>query len=167
MTRLPYMAEPWFALLQGACERENKSKVALRLGVSPAAVGQVLNGSGNYGNGKASPAKLAERVLHKFGSYECPHLTEMFAEARVITAAECRTHAHREAAPIGSPGAMAHWRACNTCPHKPLVAAAVPKVPKRRKAGAATESPITTAATPALAVTPTTTHTTTPEEVSP
>lgn len=161
MTRLPYMAEPWFALLQGACERENKSKVALRLGVSPAAVGQVLNGSGNYGNGKASPAKLAERVLHKFGSYECPHLTEMFAEARVITAAECRTHAHREAAPIGSPGAMAHWRACNTCPHKPLVAAAVPKVPKRRKAGAA-ESSITTAATPALSTT-----TTTPEEVSP
>jgi transcriptional regulator with XRE-family HTH domain len=89
MTQLmPYMAEPWFALLQAACQRENKSKVALRLGVSPAAVGQVLNGSGNYGNGKASPVKLAERVLHKFGSYECPHLTEMFAEPRVITADE-------------------------------------------------------------------------------
>lgn len=146
MTQLmSYMAEPWFALLQAACQRENKSRVALRLGVSAAAVGQVLNGSGNYGNGKASPAKLAERVLHKFGSYECPHLTEMFAEPRVITADECRTHAHRETVPIGSPGAMAHWRACNTCPHKPLAAPAVPKVPKPRKPRGQAEE-----ATPAL-----------------
>lgn len=153
MTQLmPYMAEPWFALLQAACQRENKSRVALRLGVSAAAVGQVLNGSGNYGNGKASPAKLAERVLHKFGSYECPHLTEMFAEPRVITADECRTHAHRETVPIGSPGAMAHWRACHTCPHKPLAAPAVPKVPKPRKPRGPAEE-----ATPALS-TPSTTQ---------
>lgn len=151
-TLMPYMQEPWFALLQAACQRENKNRVALRLGVSAAAVGQVLNGSGNYGNGKASPAKLAERVLHKFGSYECPHLTEMFAEARVITADECRTHAHRETVPIGSPGAMAHWRACNTCPHKPLAAPAVPKVPKPRKPRGPAEE-----ATPALS-TPSTTQ---------
>lgn len=133
MTQLPYMQEPWFDLLQAACQREPKTRVAARLGVSPAAVGQVLNGSGLYGSGKARPDKIAERVVHKFGSYECPHLSEMFAEPRVITAPECRAHAHRETAPIGSPGAMSHWRACHSCPHKPLAAPAVPKVPKPRK----------------------------------
>ena len=166
--RMPYMAEPWFALLVAACERENKSRVAERLGVSPSAVCQVLNASGNYGNGKASPAKLAERVQHKFGSYECPHLTQMFAEPRVITAAECRTHAHRETVPIGSPGALAHWRACNTCPHKPLAAPAVPKVPKPRKRAA--EAAAEPATDPVIdpATTTATTPTTSPvQEPSP
>lgn len=130
---MAYMHEPWYGLLSAACEREDQRKVAQRMGVSDSMVSQALRGTGAYGNGKASTKKLADRVLHKFGSYECPHLTEQYGEPRVITAAECRSYAHRATPPIGSPGLMQHWRACATCPHKPLSAPPVLKPPRPRK----------------------------------
>lgn len=150
---MAYMADPAYAMLLAACEREDQAKVAARLGVSGSTVSQVLRGSGEYGTGRAKTDKLFQRVVHKFGSYECPHLTEMYAEPRVITAAECRTYAHRATPPIGSPGLMSHWRACATCPHKALSAPAAPKPPVPRKkapgepASPAAEASVTTAAT--------------------
>lgn len=145
MTDRPaYMAEPWFALFNSACEREGQRKTAARLGVSDAQVSQVRNGGGHYGSGRASTKHIADLVLHKFGSYECPHLTQLFAEPRVITAPECRSYAHR-AAPVGSAGQLDHWRACNTCPHKPLSAPAAPREVKPRGAKGRTPS---TPATP-------------------
>lgn len=149
MTDQPYMAEPWYALLRAACQRENGRAVAARLGVSDATVSQVLNGTGLYGTGQASTAKFGEKVTHKFGAYECPHLTEMYGEPRVIQAAECRSYAHRPA-PIGSTGQLNHWRTCNACPHKALSAPAAPREPKpRKKAATAPATPATTpAATP-------------------
>lgn len=130
---MPYMAEPGYAMLRAACEREDQAKVAARLGVSGSTVSQVLRGSGAYGTAKASTRRLFERVLHKFGSYECPYLSQVYGEPRVITAAECRTYAHRATAPIGSPGLISHWRACAACPHKALSAPAAPKVQAPRK----------------------------------
>lgn len=124
---MPYMGEPWFAMLLQACQRENNARVAARLNVSGSTVGQVLRGTGEYGTGKASTQRLAQRVLHRFGSYECPHLTEQYGEPRVITSDECRAVAHRATPPIGSPGLMSHWRACNSCPHKALSAPPAPK----------------------------------------
>lgn len=142
MSKPAYMDEAWFELLRQAASRETKAKVAARLGVSGSTVGQVLNGSGLYGTGEASTRRIADLVLHKFGSFECPHLSERFAEPRVISAAECRSYAHRETVPIGSPQALNHWRACSTCPHKPLSAPAQPKEPKpRRKAPAPAPAP--------------------------
>lgn len=65
---LPYMAEPWFTRLREACDGRRRSEVAAMLGLSPAAVSQVLNGSGKYGAGKASTDRIALRVLHIFSS---------------------------------------------------------------------------------------------------
>ena len=130
----PYMAERWYQLLSEACRRENQRLVATRLGINPSTVGQVLHGSGLYGTGQASTARVATRVLHTFGSYECPHLTARFEEPRHVTAEECRAYAHRPV-PAGSPGDLEHWRACNACEHKPLSAPPVvrPPVPRRRR----------------------------------
>lgn len=129
------MDEPWFAMLRQAAAGHKRSWVAVYLGVSGSTVTQVLNGTGLYGTGKASTHRIADKVIHKFGQFECPHLTERFGEPRVISADECRTHAHRATPPIGSPQALLHWRACNGCQHKPLSAPGTPREPKpRRKA---------------------------------
>ena len=145
---MPYMDEAWFKLLLAACDREDQRKVAGRLGVSDSVISQVIRGTGAYGQGKASPARLAERVLHKFGSYPCPHLSEMYGEERLISAPECRSIAHRPTPPVGSPGQMLHWRACATCPHKALSAPAQPKAPRPRKpADAASAAPADAPAT--------------------
>jgi hypothetical protein len=133
----PYRTEPWFALFEARCRAEPHKTVAARLGVSDSVISQVLHSTGAYGSGKASTAKLAEKVLHKFGSYECPHLTAEYGEPRVISADECRMYAHRNP-PIGAPGALSHWRACTTCPHKPLSAPAPPPRPPIPRKGKAT-----------------------------
>ena len=125
-----YMQEPWFALLESRCKGTPRSKVAVQLGISPAALSQVLNASGKYGTGDASTERIAERVTHTFGRYACPHLTEEAGgEEKVITADQCRAFAHRPA-PSGSPRDMQHWQACRVCPHK---AASAPPVAREVK----------------------------------
>lgn len=125
----PYTQAPWFALLQDACSRMQRKDVAAALGVSPPAISQVLNQSGKYGTGEASTTKLADRVVHTFGRYTCPHLSEQNNDERVITAEQCREYAHRPA-PAASPRDMQHWQACNQCPHKANTA---PKVVREFK----------------------------------
>jgi len=126
-----YQKEPWFALLQGACERMQRKVVADTLGVSAPLLSQVLNASGKYGTGEAKTDKVAERVIHHFGRYECPSLTEQNGQSHVIDADTCRTHAHRPA-PAGSPRDMQHWQACNKCPHKVHTAPHEPRAVKPR-----------------------------------
>lgn len=137
---MSYQKEPWFALLQTATKSHPRKDIAALLGVSAPTVSQVLNASGKYGTGAASTVKLGERVIHTFGRYECPHLTEQAGEAKVITADVCRTFAHR-AAPTGSPRDMQHWQACQACPHKAASAPPVPRESKPRKAAPETASP--------------------------
>jgi transcriptional regulator with XRE-family HTH domain len=132
---MKYKTEPWFQLLAGACERMKRKDVAQALGVSAPQISQVLNGSGKYGSGEAGTDKLAEKVVHTFGRYTCPHLSEQSDRAGqpvVITAEQCRGYAHR-AAPTGSPRDMQHWQACNSCPHKAHTAPPVPREVKARK----------------------------------
>ncbi|SDD57070.1 hypothetical protein SAMN05192589_107138 [Paracidovorax valerianellae] len=113
-----YMQQPWFALLSSRCEGAKRTDVARQLGISGAALSQVLNGSGKYGEGKASTAHIASRVEHTFGRYTCPHLTEEAGgEPQAVSAEQCRAFAHRSP-PTGSPRAMQHWQACRQCPHK-------------------------------------------------
>ena len=130
------MLEPAFELLRAACQGTPRAQVAKRLGVSAPVVGQVLNGSGAYGSGKASPRKLFLRVEAAFGHWPCPHLTEQGAtgEPQVISAARCAELAHRPA-PTGSPRDVAHWQACRKCPHHAATQPPVPrpKVPRKRR----------------------------------
>ena len=134
MTTPGYMAQPWFALLNERCAGSNRSKVAVMLGISPAALSQVLNASGKYGTGEAKTDRIADRVLHTFGRFECPHLTEQAegGESIVITAEQCRAYAHRDV-PIGSPRELQHWQACQQCPHMAASAPPTPREVKPRK----------------------------------
>jgi hypothetical protein len=138
-----YMTEPWFPLLADACRRMPKKDVALALGVSAPVVSQAMNGSGKYGSGEASTEKLALKVMHTFGQYACPHLSEQSTDGQPveITAEQCRGYAHRPA-PTGSARDMRHWQACNTCPHKALTAPPAPREvkPRKREEIAPTES---------------------------
>ena len=130
---LSYQQEPWFALLLSRTEGTQRSQVAKQLGISPATVSQVLNGSGLYGTGQASTERIADKVTHTFGRYTCPHLTEEAAgEPQVVTAEQCRGYAH-SAPPTGSPRAMHHWQACRQCPNKAACAPPVPSAIHQRK----------------------------------
>ena len=129
---LSYQQEPWFALLLSRTEGTQRSQVAKQLGISPATLSQVLNGSGLYGTGQASTERIADKVTHTFGRYTCPHLTEEAAgEPQVVTAEQCRGYAH-SAPPTGSPRAMQHWRHACQCPHKAACAPPVPRAIHQR-----------------------------------
>jgi hypothetical protein len=150
MTQQLYMQEQWYLLLFNVCKTTQRKQAAQALGVSAATVTQVLNGTGLYGAGKASTDAIKAKVMHRYGAFECPHLTDLFGEARIITSDECRMHASRTTVPIGSPGAMAHWRACGNCAHKPQVLPAVVKPPRSRKAKAPDNAPPAKAASTAV-----------------
>ncbi|WP_238946169.1 transcriptional regulator KorA [Vandammella animalimorsus] len=121
--QLPYMAEPWFAVLLQACAGRRMASVARALGLSKGAISQVVNGTGRYGNGRASTARIAAKVVHVFDRFACPHLSSESAEGEVvITAAQCRRWALRPA-PTSSPREMQHWQACRQCPHRQMAQA--------------------------------------------
>ena len=127
----PYMSESWFELLQKRTEGQKRTQVAKTLGISPATLSQVLNGSGEYGKGTASTARVADKVVHTFGRYVCPHLTEEAGGvSQEVTADQCRAHAHRSAP--STPRDMRHWQACNQCPHKAASAPPVARVVQPR-----------------------------------
>lgn len=131
-----YQQEHWFTLLRARVDAEGatQSGVAKQLGISSPTLSQVLNGTGAYGSGLASTERIADRVLHTFGRYPCPHLSEEAGgEQRVITAEQCRAFAHRPA-PTGSPRDMQHWQACRACPHREASAPPVPRAVHHRKA---------------------------------
>ena len=128
-----YMQEPWFLMLRTRCESMRQKAVADLLGVSAPTLSQVLNGGGLYGTGVASTARIADKVVHTFGRYVCPHLTaEEGGVEQIVTADECRVYAHRPA-PVGSPRAMQHWQECRRCPHFAASAPVVPKPVRSRK----------------------------------
>ena len=119
-----YMQEHWFALLKSRCAGAVHAHIALALGISRTALSMILNGTGPYGEGQASTDRIAERVIHTYGRYVCPHLTEEAGGvSQEVTADQCRAHAHRSAP--STPRDMRHWQACNQCPHK---AASAPPV---------------------------------------
>ena len=142
---LAYQTEPWFLMLSDRVQQPGavRAHIARQLGISAAALSQVLNSSGCYGNGTASTSRIAEKVVHTFGRYACPHLTaEAAGEDQVITAEQCRAFAHREA-PTSSPREMQHWQACRQCKHREASAPPVPRALQPR--GSRKVIPITTA----------------------
>ncbi|MEN5179224.1 hypothetical protein ABE501_05505 [Comamonas testosteroni] len=136
-----YMNEPWFALLKARADMPGavQAHIAKQLGIGPAALNQVLKAGGLYGKGIASTKSIANKVIHTFGRYACPHLTgEASGEECVITAEQCRAYAHRPAPT--APREMKHWQACNRCVHKESSAPPLPRAVQHRKV-----IPITTA----------------------
>lgn len=128
-----YRDEQWYEVLQVALNGKQRKTVAEELGISAPALSQVLNRSGKYGSGKASTDRIAERVVHVYGRYECPYLSEQAGEPRIVTGDDCRLYAHRQP-PVGSPRDMQHWQACNSCMHKAACAPMPPaEPPKPRK----------------------------------
>ncbi len=111
-----YMQTSWFTMLSAAVQGSSQTRVAGELGVSPALINQVLRGGGAYGTGQASTERIERKVMDVYGQWACPYLSEGGA-AKVISSAQCRGWAHREA-PTGSPRDIAHWRACRECPMK-------------------------------------------------
>lgn len=61
-----YMMEAWFALLKQQAQIMQRAALARAIKVSAPCLSQVLNGSGKYGNGQASTAKVAQRVACAF-----------------------------------------------------------------------------------------------------
>ena len=137
---MSYRNEQWFAQLNQQLLNKQRKEVAAELGISAPALSQVLNGSGKYGSGQASTARIAERVLHAFGRYECPYLTEQEGATRLITGDECRVFAHRPP-PVGSPRDMQHWQACNACHHKAACAPPPPPQPPKPRKPRASNAP--------------------------
>lgn len=120
-----YVTEHWYTLLRAQSERSTRAKTAAALNISAPMLTQVLNGTGKYGSGTASTAKLGIKVMHVFGRYVCPYLSSEGQQLE-LEASQCKDYAHR-AAPTGSPRAMQHWQACRTCVHAEHTA---PKAPK-------------------------------------
>lgn len=114
---LPYMSEPWFAVLRHEIETTSMTHVATRLGVSRGAVSQVFNGTGLYGDGKASAARFGERVSKLINQMRCPFLTQSTGEEHWISGEQCRDYAYREC-PTTSSLATRHWQSCRQCPDR-------------------------------------------------
>ena len=99
----------WRALFDQAMKAANGSKtiVAEQLDVSRTMVSLVANNK-YHGNMDA----FALRVVEAYGGFDCPH-----TGARISYAA-CKGHA-LGGAPTSSARDARHWRACQSCPHKP------------------------------------------------
>lgn len=134
-----YITQEWYTMLRAQTNTMTRASVAQLLKISAPQLSQVLNGSGKYGSGTASTTKLAEKVLHTFGRYVCPHLSsESPGPVVVVTAQECKAYAHQPA-PTGSPRAMQHWQACRTCSHAKLTAPTAQRAVVPRKLNANTQ----------------------------
>jgi len=93
-----------------AADPRGKAGVADRLGVSRCYVSRVLTaGKSGY---QAVPRKFVLRVLDLDAEIDCPA-----ADAK-RPRAEC--HKANDPMPTWNPIAVGLWRACQTCPHKPV-----------------------------------------------
>ena len=109
------MSRPdWIEALAAACERESQSRVALRIGYSPATVSQVLHGK--Y-RGDVGAVEQAVRGALMEQSVLCPGLRREIPMDRCIAA---------QRAPYSSSNHMrvTLYRACRSgCAHSRLTAA--------------------------------------------
>lgn len=103
----------WLDLLRAEVVRSSIGAVAARLKkrngnpYSRTAVSLVL--SGQYGD----TAGIARAVLEALGSVDCPHLGQS------IDMPTCRGMSTRTSPPRQHAAQLRHWRACQTCPHRP------------------------------------------------
>ena len=91
-------------LLSGGMSRK---KIADEISYSRTAISLFL--SGRYG---AGTARLERAILRHFDRFPCPHLKSD------ITRIYCASHAMCPC-PTSNTRDVRHWRACQSCPHKP------------------------------------------------
>ncbi|WP_124836479.1 MULTISPECIES: helix-turn-helix domain-containing protein [Burkholderia] len=101
--------DDWIAMLRTAVEVSTVTDVARRLGYSRAAVSKVL--AGKYA-GKSD--RVAARVQEVFGQVRCTHTGQL------IQLTVCVSYTTRRA-PINNPLELSQWRACRSCPLRPIV----------------------------------------------
>lgn len=115
------------------------TKTAQRIGVNRTGISQIIHkpAGSNYANGKASPAKLAEKVMNSIGMVVCPFLSGEHDAGHRITGLQCREYAYRANPPTNSPRDMRHWRACQGCDKrvKPGSVIAAPVIKLAQKIG--------------------------------
>ena len=111
----PYMRELWFAVLCDEVARSSRTVVAKQLNVSVPTISLIMNGK--YGG---KPDAIRQKVLLRFTQVRCPHTQQ------TVILLDCQTIAFGQA-PTHNPVKMAHWRACQSCPHKPRKATSCDK----------------------------------------
>ncbi len=83
-----------------------KAEVAIEIGYDRTSVSRWIN-EPDY-----SGSRIEAAVLARYNRFVCPHLkTE-------ITPRECAAYAGR-GVPTSNTREVRHWKACQTCPHKP------------------------------------------------
>lgn len=104
------------------------SKTAIRVGIARSGLSAIINATASspYANGKASTAKVAERVMNTIGLVACPFLSEYHGAEQRITGLQCREYAYRENPPTSAPREMQHWRSCQGCEKRVKPAASIP-----------------------------------------
>ena len=107
VTKQPYLAENWFAVLKAEVERSNLRDVGAAIGYSKTSLSMILRGT--Y-PGKTD--NVAAAVEKKLSSYRCPH------SGGQVSATICRSIAD-EPPPTHNPIKMQQWRACQSCPKRP------------------------------------------------
>ena len=91
--------------LKQAVADSSVGAVAKRIGVSRTAVSLIV-----HDKYPANPKNVYEAFERAYGGVTCPHL------GSELTRAQCREYANK-ARPSNQLG-LAHWRACQNCPHK-------------------------------------------------
>ncbi len=83
-----------------------KADIAKEIGYGRASVSRWINEPDYNGD------KIEAAVLERYSRFDCPHLKTD------ITPAQCSDFSSR-AVPTSNAREVRHWRACQTCPHKP------------------------------------------------
>ncbi len=112
-------AQPALELLQRELNGGAKIvDIALKIGVSRAALSQIINRCGLYGNGTASIGNIVKKLETALGTYICPHLQESGRAEHMVSGVLCRAYAYRDP-PTSNTTEIRHWRACQECPKRP------------------------------------------------
>ncbi|WP_316154753.1 MarR family transcriptional regulator [Cupriavidus sp. BIC8F] len=122
--RPAYMEAEWFEGLRREVKSGTQKAVADRMGISRSTLAIVLNGLGEYGNGKSSTVRIEMRYRQAFEQIECPF------SGNQVGVEHCREKA-LGAAPTHNPLKMQQWQACQACQYRPkALSMAAPKAPK-------------------------------------
>ena len=97
----------WVAAMAIACDRSTQGKVAVKLGISPAVVNQVI---GNCYAGRMDRVEARVRGEYMKAVVECPVLGE-------ISTRDCVTHQTMKFRPTNPLRVQLH-KTCPTCPNR-------------------------------------------------
>lgn len=113
MNKPAYLQQDWFVNgLMREVRASSITRVAVRMGVKRTTLSVFVNGSGEYGTGRAKPDRMEARYRAAFEQIQCPF------DQQQVDATHCRQYALCRA-PTHNPLKLMHWRMCQACPHRP------------------------------------------------